>query len=66
MREGTAYSYKQTKGQRPGGALSLSDCQKSLSLRASAHTGVAIRFQNAKFLHFSADSQLKGYGFPHQ
>ena len=22
MREGTAYSYKQTKGQRPGGALS--------------------------------------------
>ena len=56
MREGTAYSYKQTKGQRPGGALSLSDCQKSLSLRASARreasalgvqTGVVIRFQNA-------------------
>ena len=41
-------------------------CQKSLSLRASQQTGVAIRFQNARFLHFSADSQLKGYGFPHQ
>ena len=25
----------------------ITDCQKSLSLRASAHTGVAIRFQNA-------------------
>ena len=25
----------------------ITDCQKSLSLRASAHTGAAIRFQNA-------------------
>ena len=39
-------------------------CRKSLSLRASPQTGVAIRFQNAKFSHFSADLQLKDYGFP--
>ena len=39
-------------------------CQKSLSLRASPQTGVAICSQIAQFLRFSANLQLKDCGFP--
>ena len=39
-------------------------CRKSMSLRASPQTGVAICSRIAQFLRFSANLQLKDCGFP--
>ena len=49
--------------KRTARCVALSGCRKSLSLRASPQIGVAICPQIAQFLRFSANLQLKDYGF---